>query len=166
MENIISQTKIEPSIFINLYDMLNLINIPYKFNTSGRYGFTKHRATVFGLTKPRKSNKIKLSMMSLKYPEIWDEIIKIGKIICPELSYTSVYVNNNVTCPKHKDKNNIGNSCLVSFGDYSGGNIVINDTVYNADCNAIIFNASQNEHWNKNDLKGNKYSLVFYSMLI
>ena len=162
-KNIIVQKPIEPSILCNLHYMLENINIPYRDKTSGRYGFRKHRACAFGLTRGRKSNKIKLSYMSLIHPEVWNELQNIGKIICPEIDYTSVYINHNVVCPKHRD-NNIGKSCLISFGDYNGGNIVINDTIYNADCNAIIFDASQNEHFNTDDLKGNKYSLVFYKM--
>ena len=163
MQNIISQKPVEPSVFSNLHNMLEYITIPYRDKTSMRYGFKKHRACAFGLTRGRKSNKIQLSYMSLKHPEIWEELQNIGKIICPEIDYTSVYVNNNVICPKHRD-NNIGYSCLISFGGYTGGNIVINNEVYDANCNAIIFDASQNEHFNTDDLKGNKYSLVFYKM--
>jgi hypothetical protein len=51
---------------------------------------------------------------------------------------------------------------LLSFGDYTGCNIVIEGTMYDARHKPIIFNGSEREHWNTDDLSGNKYSLVYY----
>ena len=52
---------------------------------------------------------------------------------------------------------------LLSFGDYTGCNIVINNKTYDANCNPIVFNGSELEHWNTDDLIGTKYSLVFFT---
>ena len=52
---------------------------------------------------------------------------------------------------------------LLSFGDYSGCNIVVNNKIYDANCNPIIFNGSNLEHYNTDDLIGTKYSLVYFS---
>jgi hypothetical protein len=67
-----------------------------------------------------------------------------------------------VVCPKHYDSKNVGESMLVSFGDYTGCNIVIEGIVYDAKHTPVIFNGSKREHWNTDNLTGNKYSLVFY----
>lgn len=157
---------VNPDIFFILYDMLNQIKIPYRFGTSGRRGFSKHKACVFGMTKQRYSRKICLSSFSKKYPEIYDELLRIGKLICP-IPFTSVYVNHNVVCPPHKDDRNVGSSMLVSFGDYTGCDFMMKidgqDIKHDTFCNPVILNAAKIEHWNTDDLQGNKYSLVFFS---
>jgi hypothetical protein len=102
--------------------------------------------------------------MSKKYPNIYDEIVRIGKMICP-FEFKSIQLNHNLVCPKHKDKNNIGVSLLVSFGEYEGCNIVIENKEYNTNCNPVIFNGAEMEHWNSELIgtENNKYSLVYFS---
>jgi hypothetical protein len=65
------------------------------------------------------------------------------------------------------DGNNNGESTLVSFGGYAGGNIVIEDATgvavkYDAYCRPITFDGNLLKHWNTPDLVGDKYSLVFF----
>jgi len=149
---------INPEEVFELYNMLEEITIPH---ATFRRGFKTHRAVCFGITKKRYSNVVGLSSASLKYPEIYEEIIRVGKMICP-FEFTSIHVNYNVTSPKHKDENNISKTVLLSFGDYTGGNIMIEGNMYDANCQPIYFNGSILEHWNTDDLLGTKYSLVFY----
>jgi hypothetical protein len=52
---------------------------------------------------------------------------------------------------------------LVSFGDYTGCKIIIDNIEYDANCNPVIFDGSKIEHWNTDDLEGTKYSLVFFN---
>jgi len=155
------QMPINPNELAYLYCLLEEITIPIKNNTNGRRNFPNHRATTFGIVRGRFTGKTDLSAMTKKHPEIYNEINRIGKLFSFE--YTSIHLNKNVVCPKHKDSKNKGNSLLLSFGDYKGGNIVIEDKKYDANCNGIIFNGSKLEHWNTDDLIGNKYSLVFFS---
>lgn len=154
--------KLDEKEFDKLSEMLSHISIPYKQGTSTRKGFGRHRATVFGLSKARYTAKIGDSAYSKKYPEIWEEIKRIGNL-CVPFEFTSVHLNHNVVCPKHIDNGNAGVSVLVSFGDYTGCNIVIGETEYDTKHNPIMFNGGLLEHFNTNDLIGNKYSLVFYN---
>lgn len=131
---------------------------------NGRRGFPSHRACIFGMTKPRYKNVIEPASYSKKYPEIHDEIMRIGALVCPEgFTFNSVQVNQNICCPKHRDSKNVGDSILVSFGEYTGCNIVIEGTEYNANCQPVMFNGALLEHWNTPDLVGTKYSLVFFT---
>ena len=149
--------------FYILENLLKNIIVQKKSSTNNRRGFPPHRSITFGLTRGRFNGKKELSYFSKKYPEIYQEIIKIGKKWCP-IEFTSIHLNHNLVCPKHKDSKNVGESCLVSFGEYTGCNIVINDVVYDAKYNPIVFNGAELEHYNTNDLHGNKYSLVFFKM--
>jgi hypothetical protein len=56
-----------------------------------------------------------------------------------------------------------GKKRSVSFGEYEGCNIVIENKEYNTNCNPVIFNGAEMEHWNSDLIGGNKYSLVYFS---
>jgi hypothetical protein len=146
-----------------LYVMLSKIKLYHKKEGSNnnRLGFPEHRGCLFGMVKAKFKGIIELSYFSRKYPAIHDAIFKIGKKICP-FEFSQVQVNHNLVCLPHKDKGNRGPSCLVSFGEYTGGLIVIDGIEHNAYHNPIVFDGALQEHWNT-PMEGNKYSLVFFS---
>jgi len=162
---ILELSAIDPSEFDELYKLLNKISIGYKNGENNRRGFPKHRAQVFGYTRQRLTGKFGLSSYTLKHPEIYQEMLKIGNKHCP-IPFNSIHLNHKVTCPKHKDSNNVGESVLLSFGEYTGGNIVIEGKTYDAKYRPILFDGGKLEHWNTPDLEGNKYSLVFFTTKI
>jgi len=146
---------------MTLYSMLEQITIPIKNSTNSRGDFGKHRSMTLGVTRGRFNGIIGLSHYSKKYPHIYEEVMRIGKLI--GINFDSIHINKNVTCPPHLDSKNVGNSVLVSFGDYTGCNIVVDDIVHDAFCQPIKFNGSKLIHWNTKDLIGTKYSLVYFS---
>ena len=148
----------------NLYQMFKEIKLPRTCKSNNRYNFPHYRGGVYGMVRPRFKYKgyDELSRLSRLYPHIYEEINRIGKLICP-FEFRSIQVNHNLICPPHRDKGNRGMSLLVSFGDYSGCNIVVNDIVYDARHRPVIFDGALHEHYNTNDLVGDKYSLVFFS---
>jgi hypothetical protein len=165
--DIIQLPEISASELSLLYCMLENIYIPKKTEATNRRGFPLgHQSTTFGMTRARfkrtNGNIYDLSSLSIKYPEIYNELLRIGNIIVP-FKYTSIHINKNVICPSHKDSKNIGKSLLLSFGDYTGCNIVINGESHDANLKPIIFNGAELEHYNTNDLQGIKYSLVYFN---
>ena len=60
---------------------------------------------------------------------IYNELKRLGDLIVP-FKYTSILVNHNTVAGKHKDANNIGQSLLISIGQYTGCNIVIETKVF------------------------------------
>jgi hypothetical protein len=154
--------QIHPEEFSILYEMLESISLPFVAGKKLRRGFAEHRSTGFGIIRQRLTNKLELSYYSKRYPEIHAEMQRIGDLYCP-FKYTSIHTNKNVVCPPHRDGANKGRSMLVSFGEYSGCNIVVEGTKLNADCQPVVFNGADLEHWNTDNLVGTKYSLVFYN---
>jgi hypothetical protein len=151
--------------FDELYKMFEEVKLRWRKESqqTNRCNFPDYRGAVFGLTRPRNnSSKLVLSHDSKKFPHIYDEIMRIGKLICP-FEFNSVQVNRNLVCPPHKDKKNVGLSLLVSFGEYEGCNIVVNNKKYDANCSPVIFNGAELEHYNTDDLVGTKYSLVYFT---
>ena len=148
------------SVFEPLYKRLNELTISLKNKNTSRRGFGAHRATTFGLVRQRKTGKTAMSHSSKKYPDVWKLVQDVGTAL--GYTYSSVHLNHNVVCPKHKDGKNASFSMLVSFGDYKGCNIVVEGVEYDARHTPIVFNGAYLEHWNTPLISGTKYSLVFY----
>lgn len=145
-----------------LEEILSKITIPLS-SKNNRKGFPKYRAVTLGLTKYRCDRFISCAKSNEKYPDLFAELLRIGEKYCP-IPFTSVYVNNNVVCPKHVDKGNASISCIISVGDYTGCNLVIEDEIYDAKYTPIVFDGTKLEHYNTDDLIGNKYSLIFFNV--
>ena len=146
--------------------MLSKIRIP-KIKSDNRLNFAESRYCCHGIIRQRKTGVVTLAAASKRHPEIWQEIQRIGSLLksrdgTPFL-YTSVHLNHNVVAGKHRDKNNIGDSILVGFGDYTGGEICLESgEVESIRYRPVCFNGSALIHWNTPITSGSKYSLVFY----
>lgn len=175
--DVIQLPEIDPEIFNPLLEILSRTTISMKNDfVSGarnkgnfREHFPRHRADIYGYVKMRpncwaKHGKYNISVISRKRIELYNELKRLGDILVP-FKYSSILINNNVVCGKHLDASNIGESLLISIGEYDGCNIVVNDKKYDAKYRPLIFNGSKLEHYTTDDLVGNKYSLVFYNVV-
>ena len=173
--NIICLEKIDPSredikeLLCLLYNTTIPVSSVYKNGARGRARmFGRHRAMTLGITRGRFNGKYGLSYYSKKYKVLYDAIVNFGKTL--NFDFNSIQVNHNVVCSKHLDSKNIGNSLLVSFGDYEGCNLIIENNggskEFNTNCSPIIFDGTKLEHYNTPLISGNKYSLVFYKTKI
>jgi hypothetical protein len=148
--------------FIKIEQLLDKVTFPV-VSAKNRRNFPKHRAFVIGLVKHRCHRYVMNARLNNKYPELLEELLKLGDEICP-FNFTSIYINKNVISPPHKDTGNIGNSLIISVGNYFGCNLVIENVEYDAHYTPIIFDGSKYEHWNTHNLAGTKYSLIFYNI--
>jgi len=155
--------------FEHLYEMLSKVTL-YKLrhgSNSNRHGFPDHRGCVFGFIRPKFQKGIRLSRFSRKCPEIYQEILRIGAIICP-FEFRSIQVNHNlVSCP-HLDKANCSESIIISFGEYQGCKLVVQVDGEDVICDTFHrphqFDGSKHVHYNTPfEGESNKYSLVFFS---
>jgi len=159
---VIVGNPIDSNICEKLLSMLNSIKFSTIRGKSNRHNFPIHKAAIFGLTCRRFTNKIGLSSFSLKYKEIYEELKNVAKQINPDFVFDCIHINQNLVCPKHLDGRNVGKSMLVSIGDYNGCNLVVNNVEYNTKYRPIYFNGALLEHYNTDNLEGNKYSIVYY----
>jgi hypothetical protein len=143
-----------------MYELLQRYTIPIKNKTNNRRGFPSHRSMTLGMIKGRFTGKVGLSYYSRKYPRLYQELVDYGKKVCP-FPFQSIHVNHNVTCPPHKDSSNQQLSLIVAFGNYTGGELVIEGTIVSTFETPIIFNGAIQEHWNLPH-EGDKYSLVYF----
>jgi len=154
--------KLQEEDITHIYEELEKIRLPLMSAKMGRARmFGNHRSITMGYTKYRVGKEIKLSNYSKKYPKLYEMLLELGKKIGFE--FNSIHINHNVVCPPHKDKNNIGLSCIVSIGDYTGGELIINEKTYNTYLSPLVFDGKNNTHYN-NTIDGNKYSFVFFTI--
>jgi hypothetical protein len=128
-------------------------------------------SSIFGVTKKmfcKKKDAFRLCQSNKKYPEIYQAILELGTLILPEdFEYNQICLNKNFKCNPHVDGNNLGESYIVAFGDYSGGDLQLydsNDRIININIKYQLFkfNGSKIKHGTQ-DFTGNRYSLVFYN---
>ena len=109
---------------------------------------------VFTLSKFTKENMI-----------LYEKIKLLGEYY--NFNFTSVQINKNFKCDRHKDSINMGNSMIIGLGDYKGGELTIefeNETKkINIKNKPFYFNGSKYFHWVE-DFEGTRYSLVFFNI--
>jgi hypothetical protein len=81
------------------------------------------------------------------------------------IPYNSITVNQNYKADRHRDKNNKGQSYLVGFGSYEGGELNIHEGdlsgSHNICCNPIVTDFSKVLH-SVSSFTGTRFSLVYY----
>ena len=102
-----------------------------------------------------------------EYPELKEIFKEYSSIWFNDFEWTQVQLNKNFKSPPHKDSKNIGESIIVGIGDYTGGELVIQDDKekeieVNINLAPCMFNGSKYIHYTK-DWTGDRYSLVFFN---
>jgi len=88
-----------------------------------------------------------------------------NKYVKKYISYTGIQVNVNYICAKHKDINNEGDSYIVAFGSFIGGELNVSNFDYDISLRGLLFNGSKEEHYTKPWAFGDRYSIVFHTLL-
>ena len=105
-----------------------------------------------------------ISRMSWLHPYLFKLILEFAEIyVKPYCSFTSIQINDNYVCAPHKDVNNIGESFIVGFGNYLGGQLCIENMDYDIRLRGLLFNGSERQHWTKPWIK-DRYTLVFHTL--
>jgi hypothetical protein len=92
---------------------------------------------------------------------IYDEC----KNLFPDFDFEMIIINKNTIAPPHRDKNNIGKSLIIGFGDYNYGNLLIEDNstkIVEEHCiywSPLYFDGKNDLHWNE-EFIGNRYSII------
>lgn len=154
--------ELDESAFRELSDHLSKKNIPIN---RYRKGVGDGRSQCFGMVRKR-SMAPDLSRQSWMDARLHYLLIKFARLHVP-ISFTSIQVNDSYKCAAHKDKHNEGQSYIVGFGPYTGGELVLkmpNDREFNIRHRPILFNGSTTEHWTK-DWVGRRWTMVFHTLV-
>lgn len=139
-----------------------LCNTSVPTNVRRNISLQRVRSITFGQVIHRGHGKgPQPSRFNAKLPKIWSLLQELGKIVAKDIPWKSIQLNHNVVCQAHTDGNNAGLSVVISFGKYTGNNIVIDNKEYNTFMNPVTFDG-RDMHYNTPQLSGDKYSLVFF----
>lgn len=129
----------------------------------------KGRSQAFGVVK-RMSYRPWVSRNCWLRPYLW-KLLQEFAAKHVTVPWKAVQVNMNYQSQPHRDKGNQGESFIVGFGDYTGGELVIHATqpdpgvIHDTHYRAHSFNGSRLLHSNLPHT-GNKYSLVFFDWVM
>jgi len=151
--------KITEDEFKPLLELLSKITIYKSWTRQHTAG--AGRSLSFGYGKIRKQKHGSAFMGNTKYPEIYKEILRLREIICPNDTYKMIVLNHNFECKPHRDSVNSTDSIAIGFGDYIGGQLVIDDIEHNIQYDSIQFNGSKSIHFVSKIIWGDRYSLIF-----
>ncbi len=149
----------------NLQKELEKIKMdPKSFKSKGKgKGLVFGKVNRFG-TSAKNYGYFGDSTNNIKYNIIYDILLDLSNYL--NFECTTFQINHNFKTQPHYDKNNIGNTLIIAFGDYDGGelNVNINNEIEIIDIKykQYIFDGSNNLHWT-NDFIGNRYSLMFFN---
>ena len=104
-----------------------------------------------------------------KYKDVYEESLRYMQLNNPEFIFTTIQYNKNQQCKKHLDKNNVGESFIVGFGDYEGGELIVYDEGGNNPVKHDIKNKplkfDGSKYWHETaEFVGERYTLVFFNI--
>jgi len=154
--------ELDESAFRDLMNHLTSKNIGMN---RYRRGVGDGRSQCYGMVRKR-SMAPDLSRQSWMDARLHHLLMKFALVHVP-IPFTSVQVNDSYLCAAHKDKHNSGDSYIVGFGPYTGGELVLKnptDTEYNIRHRPILFNGSQIEHFTK-QFTGRRWTIVYHTLV-
>ena len=149
---------VDSVLFRNLIEHLERKPLPlnrYRANSGSG------KSQCFGIVKQR-NHKYTGSRMNYERPEIYLEILRIAAaVLPPDFIWTSCQVNQNYKTAEHKDVGNAGESCIIGFGNYTEGELMIEETPVDIRHKMVFFDGSLYRHSTR-PWEGNRYSLVYH----
>lgn len=103
-----------------------------------------------------------VSNFTKDHPEIYEEIKKLSNKYCP-FPVKSFMLNKNYQTEPHYDSKNSKESMIFSFGNYEGGDLIVENIPVKTHLQTYVMNSSKQLHWNLPITKGTRYSLIFFN---
>jgi len=122
----------------------------------------KGQSQAFGVIR-RWSYRPWLSRNTWMRPELWKLLLDFAAKF-DIVGWDAVQVNENYKSAPHRDVGNCGDSYIVGFGDYVGGDLDVEGIKHNIRHRGFLFNGSNHTH-STTDFTGNRYSLVFFNIV-
>lgn len=159
--------RVQAKDLTRLQELLDKTTIPINYDrgrTLDKGHGSRHpagvgRTVLFGYNPYNKKN---LTKFTQQHPDIYLELRKLAFKYVP-FTVNKIMLNKNYQTQPHYDSKNSTKSVIFSFGDYKGGELVVEGKVIDTNMKTYEMNGATQLHWNKPITAGTKYSLVFYS---
>ena len=123
------------------------------------------RSQCFGMVRKRGAPP-DLSRQSWLNPHLHYLLIEFARMFVP-IPFTSIQVNHNYKCEEYKDKNATGLCYIIGFGDYQGGDLILDisgvKTNYNIKYKPLLFNTSDTLYTFE-EFTGNMFTVMYHTI--
>jgi hypothetical protein len=137
-------------------------------NISSRRG-TRFSGVFGKIANPMTLWKPADSRLTKRYPKISNLLFDYVRQNAPkDFVFDSITINHNIKCKRHVDRKNSPISFITSVGDFTGGELVIEDPktkkrrAYNTKHRFLMYDGRNWAHWN-NKIRGDKFSIIAYN---
>lgn len=136
-----------------------------------KFGYTWRKRMGAGEREYCPIKKMYKTKMMMENPWLLDMFKEYSSNHFPNFEWTEITINHmpeGTRIRQHLDKINVGDSILIAYGDYKGGNTYVknkndrNYEIYDARLEPIKFNGAERKHGVTTITKGERFSLVFY----
>lgn len=110
-----------------------------------------------------------LTYWSAKYPDAYASLRDLMTKYDPDFYYTHITLNKNLRCKRHTDGGNAGPSYIAGFGDYTGGELLVEmhgggmpETILDVGGIFVMFDGKNQPHETQ-VFEGERYTLVYYT---
>lgn len=160
--------KVQRQDLVRLEELLTRTEIPMNYDRgrvfNGTHGSKtpagKGRSVLFGENPFKKNNT--LTRFTEAHPEIYQELLQLASKYVP-FPVNKFMLNKNYQTQPHYDPMNSSRSVIFSFGDYQGGELVVEGNVVDTFLTLVEMDGRTQLHWNNPITGGTKYSIVFFS---
>jgi len=123
------------------------------------------RSQCFGMVRKKRAPP-DLSRQSWLNPYLHYLLMEFARMFVP-IPFTSIQVNWNYICEEYKDKNSTGLCYMVGFGDYQGGDLILDisgvKTNYNIKYKPLLFNTSDTSYTFE-EFTGNMFTVMYHTI--
>ena len=156
-------SELDSSAFAPLLEELNREVIPVNHD---RIQAGKGRSQAFGMIR-RWSYRPHLSRNTWMRPRLWQLLLDFAQKHVP-FPWDGITVNDSYSSAPHRDKGNEGLSYTVSFGDFTGGALCIQNGSTHVEIDTrhrgYLFDGASQLHWTA-PFQGRRFCLVFYNII-
>ncbi|MEY3393467.1 MAG: hypothetical protein RL498_387 [Pseudomonadota bacterium] len=106
------------------------------------------------------------SAFSFERPYLYKLLLDFGSEFITGIKWNAITINQNYKCGIHRDKHNGGDSIIVAFGSFEGGELELHESdlkgIHNIKHKLLQHDFSKTYH-SVLPFTGNRYSLVYYN---
>lgn len=144
-----------------ILEILKNIQVPINYDRerAKKGGAGRGRSVLLGENIRKKGV---LTKFTQSHPELYQQVQALARKYIP-FAVKHFMLNKNYQTQPHRDSKNVGESIIFSFGDYEGGDLIIEGRKRKTHLNMVRMNGSTQTHWNLPITKGTRYSLIFFN---
>lgn len=155
--------EVASSDLLALTQELTRVIVPVNYD---RVQAGKGRSQAFGIIR-RWSYRPHLSRNTWMRPKLWQLLLDYAaKHVA--IPWDGCTVNDSYLSAPHRDKGNQGQSYTISFGDFTGGELCLEQgdshVAIDTKNKGYLFDGSTQTHWTA-PFEGRRFCLVFYSIV-